>query len=219
MPGKKKRKSISEEGGSSKTLTGFHFPDEAIPDNIPSRPAPGKALLTVLQTNEVNEKQFLGMKLPSHIFEQLTIQEIRDLKLVFDAFDVDNSNTIDLKELHRAMRILGFRVSRNEVRQMMADVDTQNKGEISFSDFLRFIIERQSDSRDIFEEIRHGFKLFDTEEHGKITAAALRKVCREAGAKFSEKEVKDMIEVADQNGDGAVDEEEFLAIMLKTNLF
>ena len=59
---------------------------------------------------------------------QLTIQEIRDLKVVFDAFDLDNSNTIDVKELHRAMKILGFRVNRAEVRQMMADVDTQRKG-------------------------------------------------------------------------------------------
>ena len=37
--------------------------------------------------------------------------------------------------------------------------------------------------------------------------------------KFSEKEVKDMIEIADQNGDDAVDIDEFIAIMLKTNLF
>lgn len=47
---------------------------------------------------------------------------------MFDAFDMDNSNTIDLRELHRAMKILGFRVSRTEVRQMMADVETEKKG-------------------------------------------------------------------------------------------
>ena len=28
-------------------------------------------LLSVLKTNKVDEKQFLGMKLPSHIFEQV----------------------------------------------------------------------------------------------------------------------------------------------------
>ena len=48
--------------------------------------------------------------------------------MVFDAFDLDKSNTIDVKELHRAMKVLGFRVSRTEVRQMMADVDTRKKG-------------------------------------------------------------------------------------------
>ena len=47
---------------------------------------------------------------------------------MFDAFDLDKSNTIDVKELHRAMKILGFRVSRNEVRQMIADVDSHKKG-------------------------------------------------------------------------------------------
>lgn len=59
---------------------------------------------------------------------QLTTQEIRDLKVVFDVFDVDNSNTIDLKELRRAMKILGFRVSNAEVKQMMADVDITRRG-------------------------------------------------------------------------------------------
>ena len=37
--------------------------------------------------------------------------------------------------------------------------------------------------------------------------------------KLSEKEVKEMIEIADLNGDDAVDEDEFISIMLKTNLF
>jgi len=60
---------------------------------------------------------------------------------------------------------------------------------------------------------------FFAEDQGKITAAAMRKVCREAGVKLSEKEVKEMIEIADLNGDNAVDEDEFIAIMLKTNLF
>nr|CAB3230115.1 caltractin-like [Phallusia mammillata] len=217
MPSKKKRKSISVEATNKPTE--FQFPSQALPAYVPPPPPPGQALLSVLQANEVNERQFLGMRLPTKVFEQLTIQEIRDLKVVFDAFDLDNSNTIDVKEMHRAMKILGFRTTRNEVRQMIADVDTQNRGEINFADFLMFIIERQTDSRDIYEEIRHGFKMFDTDESGKITASSLRKVCRDAGVRFSEKEVREMIEFADNNGDDAVDEDEFIAVMLKTNLF
>nr|XP_002120146.1 caltractin-like isoform X1 [Ciona intestinalis] len=217
MPSKKKRKSISEDKKAK--APDFQYPTEAIPSNIPDIPPPGQALLTVLQSNEVNEKQFLGLKLPTKIFEQLTIQEIRDLKVVFDAFDLDNSSTIDIKELHRAMKILGFQVSRNEVRDMMADVDTQNRGEISFADFLLFIIERQSDSRDILEEIRHGFKMFVDPDEGLVTATSLKKVCRDAGVKFNDKEIANMMEVADTNGDEVIDEDEFLAIMLKTNLF
>lgn len=48
--------------------------------------------------------------------------------MVFDVFDLDNSGTIDLKELMRAMKILGFKVSRKEVKDMMADADAQNQG-------------------------------------------------------------------------------------------
>ena len=44
MPNKKKRKSISESTPGSTKLTGFQFPDEAVPDNIPAPPAPGQAV-------------------------------------------------------------------------------------------------------------------------------------------------------------------------------
>jgi len=37
--------------------------------------------------------------------------------------------------------------------------------------------------------------------------------------KFKKQELQEMIEEADTNGDGMVDQEEFISIMLETNLF
>lgn len=39
------------------------------------------------------------------------------------------------------------------------------------------------------------------------------------GAKLTEQELKEMIQEADKDGDNEVDQEEFVNIMLKTNLF
>ena len=62
------------------------------------------------------------------LYFQLTFQEIRDLKEVFDAFDADNSKTIDMRELYHAMKCLGFNVPRNEVRDLMSAIDSSNQG-------------------------------------------------------------------------------------------
>ena len=39
------------------------------------------------------------------------------------------------------------------------------------------------------------------------------------GVKLNEQELNEMIQEADKNGDNEVDQEEFVNIMLKTNLF
>ena len=54
---------------------------------------------------------------------------------------------------------------------------------------------------------------------GQISLDNLKRACKEAGVKFTEQELRDMIEEADRNGNNMVDLEEFTNIMLKTNLF
>ena len=58
-----------------------------------------------------------------------------------------------------------------------------------------------------------------SEGTGRITLDNLKKACKEAGVKFTEQELRDMIEEADRNGDNEVDLQEFTNVMLKTNLF
>lgn len=59
------------------------------------------------------------------------------------------------------------------------------------------------------------FRLFDDENVGCITAKNLRRVVRELEVKLSEGEVQQMVERADANNDGVVDEEEFYQIMTR----
>ena len=41
-----------------------------------------------------NQRKFMKGKVTSRAYEQLTSQEIRDLKLVFDVFDTDKSGLV-----------------------------------------------------------------------------------------------------------------------------
>jgi centrin-1 len=44
-------------------------------------------------------------------------------------------------------------------------------------------------------------------------------VAKELGENLTDEEIQEMIDEADRNGDGEVDEEEFYRIMKKTSLF
>ncbi len=74
-------------------------------------------------------------------------------------------------------------------------------------------------NRDPQEEILKAFRLFTSDNPAGITFKDLKRVSRELGEKMSDEELQEMIDEADRNGDGVVDETEFLRIMKKTNLF
>lgn len=166
-----------------------------------------------------NKRRFMKGRLTTRAYEQLTPQEIRDLKLVFDVFDTDKSGSIDARELRKAMKALGFKISKESIEEMIADLDVDKSGSIEFDEFLEFIIARQGDGRDVHNEIVQGFKMFDTDKTGKISLNNLKQVSRLCGVKLNEQELKEMIQEADKDGDNEVDQEEFVNMMLKTNLF
>merc|ERR1712216_297748 len=60
---------------------------------------------------------------------------------------------------------------------------------------------------------------FDDDETGKISFKNLKRVAKELGERMTDEELQEMIDEADRDGDGEVNEEEFLRIMKKTNLF
>ncbi|XP_006814321.1 uncharacterized protein LOC102804730 [Saccoglossus kowalevskii] len=151
--------------------------------------------------------------------EQLTSQEIQDLKLVFDTFDRDHKGCIDSDDLRRAMRALGFKLTPRELDEMIADLDNDQKGLVTFNDFLEFIVNKQGNARDIYDEIVQGFNMIDTDGKGHVTFDDIRTSSDEHGLWYSDVMIREMIHEADLNGDHVIDKEEFINIMLKTNLF
>ena len=53
----------------------------------------------------------------------------------------------------------------------------------------------------------------------KISFKNLKRVAKELGERMTDEELQKMIDEADCDGDGEVNEEEFLPVMKKTNFF
>ena len=147
----------------------------------------------------------------------LTPAQRSEIREVFDLFDVDGSGLLDVKELRVAMRALGLEPTPADV-QAVADSGRVKDGKVSLEVFQEAMAERLS-GRDPREEIAKAFALFDEERTGKINLQTLRRVARELGENVTDTELEEMISEADQDNDGFVTLDDFVRIMMSTNLY
>lgn len=116
------------------------------------------------------------------------------------------------------MRALGFEPKKEEIRKMIAELDKDGSGTVDFPEFLEMMTTKMGE-RDSREEILKAFRLFDDDETGKISFKNLKRVAKELGEKMTDEELQEMIDEADRDGDGEINQDEFLRIMKKTSLY
>ncbi|KAK6153884.1 hypothetical protein DH2020_013523 [Rehmannia glutinosa] len=134
--------------------------------------------------------------------EHLTDEQIAEFKEAFSLFDKDGDGCITSKELGTVMRSLGQNPTEAELQDMINEVDADQNGTIDFPEFLNLMARKMKDT-DSEEELREAFKVFDKDQNGFISAAEL-----------TDEEVDEMIREADMDGDGQVNYEEFVRMML-----
>merc|ERR1712057_154263 len=79
-------------------------------------------------------------------------------------------------------------------------------------EFLEMMTAKMS-QKDSREEILKAFRLFDDDETGKISFRNLKRVAKELGENMTDEELQEIIDEADRDGDGEINEDEFLRIM------
>ena len=73
---------------------------------------------------------------------------------------------------------------------------------------------RRMKDTDSEEELKEAFKVFDKDGNGFISAAELRHIMTNLGEKLTDEEVDEMIREADVDGDGQINYEEFVKMMM-----
>lgn len=142
-------------------------------------------------------------------------EQVAEFKETFSLFDKNGDGQICTKDLGIYMRSQGQNPSEAELQDMIYEVDADNNGTIDFPEFLTMMVRKLKDT-DSEEEIREAFKVFDRDNNGYISVTELRHVMNAIGEHLTDEEVDEMMREADQNGDGRIDYNEFVMLMLST---
>ena len=189
---------------------------------FPSNKAYTSKAIELAKSDGKNKKQFFGMELNDIILKSLTIEEISNLKEVFDAFDMDQRNYLNFNELYTLIQLLGISISKEECKRMLLKIDASNSKVIEFEMLLLLIVQIEKDKvskRDALEELTSFFNQISYEsKNDKISLSSLTSFCKNIDLKLSQKELIDMMQFADINGDGLIDKYEFVSVFKKSNL-
>ena len=87
-----------------------------------------------------------------------TAQEVRDLRLVWNVFDVNERGMLEYEDVRKALKLLGFKVTRSSVQQLAQNTQlpgskTLARGQIDFDGFLQSVSKLQGSSYDTYSEI------------------------------------------------------------------
>lgn len=143
----------------------------------------------------------------------LSEEQLEQFREAFVLFDKQGDGSITTKELGTLIRSLGQNPTEAELQDMINEVDLDGNGTIDFKEFLTMMAKRITES-DSENDIREAFKVFDKDGSGRISAGELRYVMTTLGEKLTDEEVSDMIREADQDGDGEINLEEFVPMLL-----
>uniref|UniRef100_A0A0R0EIV3 EF-hand domain-containing protein n=1 Tax=Glycine max TaxID=3847 RepID=A0A0R0EIV3_SOYBN len=127
----------------------------------------------------------------------------------FRLFDKDGDGCITTKELGTVMRSLGQNPTEAELQDMINEVDADGNGTIDFPEFLNLMARKMKDT-DSEEELKEAFPI----RMVSSPAAELRHVMTNLGEKLPDEEVDEMIREADVDGDGQINYEEFVKVMM-----
>jgi calmodulin len=158
-------------------------------------------------------RQLTEEKVPRFGQDFLTEEQLAEFREAFLLFDKDNDGTITTKELGTVMRSLGLNPTKAELQDMINEVDADGNGIIDYPEWLTMMAKKMKNT-DSEEELVEAFSVFDKDGNGFISAAELRHVMTNLGEKLTDDDVDEMIREADVDGDGQINYEEFVKMMM-----
>ncbi|VDK87584.1 unnamed protein product [Litomosoides sigmodontis] len=136
-------------------------------------------------------------------------EELDEYRQVFNVFDTDGSGAIGIDELESAMRNLGLRPQKNELEQLIEEVDQMGNHEIDFHEFCD-VMKRMSEKKNSWNDvIRECFAVFDRGEGGVVSKKDFQYILSELGDIRDKVIVDEIFAEADVDGNGVLDYDEF----------
>ena len=139
-------------------------------------------------------------------------EELYSIEKAFKLF-ADRNGMINLNNMVIAMKELKFDENEPVIYDLMAELESENQGSLSYDDFVDRLTEKLQD-RDSQKATERVFDLFTEDPKGTVTYEVLKKVHQEIGEDASEDDLRRLIKSGASNGTD-IPYEEFHSIMVK----
>ncbi|XP_052191804.1 calcium-dependent protein kinase 1-like [Diospyros lotus] len=177
----------------------------------PDKPLDSAVLSRMKQFSAMNKLKRMALRV---IAENLSEEEIAGLKEMFKMIDSDNSGQITFDELKAGLKRVGATLKDSEIYDLMQAADVDNSGTIDYGEFIAATLHLNKVQRE--DHLFAAFSYFDKDGSGYITPEELQQACEEFG--IGDVRLEEMIREVDQDNDGLIDYNEFVAMMQKGNV-
>ncbi|XP_039021974.1 calcium-dependent protein kinase 1-like [Hibiscus syriacus] len=179
-----------------------------IDGTAPDKPLDSAVLSRLKHFSAMNKLKKMALRV---IAESLSEEEIAGLKEMFKMIDTDNSGQITFEELKVGLKRVGANLKESEIYDLMQAADVDNSGTIDYGEFVAATLHLNKIERE--DHLVVAFSYFDKDGSGYITPDELQQACEEFG--IEDVRLEEMIREVDQDNDGRIDYNEFVAMMHK----
>lgn len=146
------------------------------------------------------------------ITTRLTENDINDLNKLFVSFDKDNDGQISFDEFKQGLlSIKSEGIKSDEIIEIFNSLDSDKNGKIDYTEFIASCIQKQTYLKK--ERLYEAFSFFDIDNNEVITKEEIMSILKLENDE--NKEIENLIEKVDKNGDGVIDRKEFDEFMMK----
>jgi len=145
-----------------------------------------------------------------------------DMKTKFKSIDVDGSGWINRVELKKWTTDSGYEFSEEQIDDLCYSMDSSGNGKINIDEFIQgMAAAREGNSYFVIngelyiQKLREDFRAMDVDNSGFITKENLEEMARQSNYILSKGELDETIKDMDNDGDGKISVEEFIASAIK----
>ncbi|CAJ1972586.1 unnamed protein product [Sphenostylis stenocarpa] len=121
-------------------------------------------LMRMKRFKAMNQMKKLALKA---VAENLSEEETKGLRQMFNNMDTDGSGTITFEELKSGLSRLGSQLGESEIRQLMNAIDIDKTGTIDYCEFVAATMDRHKLEKG--GNLLKAFQYFDMDDNGYIT--------------------------------------------------
>mmetsp|Transcript_87200 Transcript_87200/g.241823 ORF Transcript_87200/g.241823 Transcript_87200/m.241823 type:complete len:171 (+) Transcript_87200:68-580(+) len=160
------------------------------------------------------EKRKVSKSEVSRRHPNLSEEDLKEFREIFDLVDTDGGGSIGTEELARLMDTLGIRTTPEELKLMVSEIDENGNGEIDFEEFVQVMC-RKVNTDYTADEVRKAFRVFaGNAPDGSIRVKDLERALQVYGReKLTAEEAKNLVAQI-ESVDGHFRYDEYINMMM-----